>query len=167
MSSSTMLTALATAAFWGASVSHPRQASSFDVAAVVVASVAQQGQTLTPPIRECQRRPAIAGPRASWAAGVRRVAELAQYQIKTPTKVWDVRPVYPPEAEAGGVQGVVIIDARIDVDGCVRNAEVVRSVPELDQAAIDAVTQWEFSPTVLNGKPIAVLLTITVRFALP
>jgi TonB family protein len=166
MSSSTMLTALATAGFLGTRVAHPRQASILDVAAIVGASVVQQGQTLTPPIRECQRRPAIAGPRASWAAGVSRVDELAQYQIKTPTKVWDVRPVYPPEAKAGGVQGVVVIDARIDVDGCVRNAEVVRSVPELDQATLDAVTQLEISPTVLNGKPIPVLLTITVRFAL-
>lgn len=167
MSSSTMLTALATAAFLGTSAAHARHASSLDVTAVAGTGVAQQGQALIPPIRECQRRPAIAGPRASWAAGVRRVDELAQYQIRTPTKLWDVRPVYPPKAEAGGVQGVVVIDARIDVDGCVRNAEVVRSVPGLDQAALDAVTQWEFSPTVVNGKPIPVLLTITVRFTLP
>ncbi|HEY6507181.1 MAG TPA: energy transducer TonB [Vicinamibacterales bacterium] len=97
---------------------------------------------------------------------MRHVDELAQYQVKTPTKVWDVRPTYPPEAKAGGVEGVVVIDARIDVDGCVRNAEVVRSVPELDRAALDAVTQWEFSPTVLDGKPMPVLLTITVRFTL-
>jgi protein TonB len=76
-----------------------------------------------------------------------------------------VRPAYPPKAKAGGVGGVVVIDARIEDDGCVRNAEVVRSVPELDQAALDAVTRWEFSPTILNGKP-TVLLTITVRFTL-
>lgn len=167
MSSSTMLAALATAASVGTSPAYSPQALLPDVAAVVGPIVARQGQALTPPIRACQRRPAIAGPRASWAAGVRHVDELAQYQIKTPTKVWDVRPVYPPEARAGGVQGVVVIDARVDVDGCVRNAEVVRSVPDLDQAALDAVTQWEFSPTVLNGSPIPVLLTITVRFALP
>ena len=166
MPSSTTLAALAATAILGTSVAHPWRASGPDVTAVVRASVAEQGRAIDPTIRECQRRPAIAGPRALWAAGVRRVNELAQYQIKTPTKVWDVRPVYPPEAEAGGVEGVVLIDARIDVDGCVRNAEVVRSVPQLDQAALDAVTQWEFLPTIVNGKPIPVLLTITVRFTL-
>ena len=166
MSSSTTLAALAATAFLGTSVAHPWRASGLDVAAVVGASVAGQGQGIAPTIRECQRRPAIAGPRATWAAGVRRVDELAQYQIKTPTKVWDVRPVYPPEAKAGGVQGVVVIDARSDIDGCLRNAEVVRSVPALDQAALDAVTQWEFAPTILNGEPIPVLLTVTVQFTL-
>ena len=167
MSSFTTLASLALTAFSGTSVVHPWRASGLDVAAVVGPSVAEQGLGIAPTIRECQRRPAIEGPRASWAAGVRRVDELAQYQIKTPTKAWHVRPVYPPEAMAEGVQGVVVIDARIDVDGCVRNAEVVRSVPELDKAALDAVTQWEFAPAILNGKPIAVLLTITVRFTLP
>lgn len=166
MSSSTTVAALATTALLGTSLTHPPRASGLDVAAVVGTGVAEHGQATPPPIRECQRRPPIAGPRDSWAAGVRRVDELAQYAIKTPTKVWDVRPVYPPEAKAGGVEGVVVIDARIDVDGCVRNAEVVRSVPELDQAAFDAVTQWEFSPTILDGKPMPVLITITVRFTL-
>jgi hypothetical protein len=92
MSGSTTLVMLATAALFGTSVAHPPHEGGVDGDAVWGAIVAQQGQAITPPIRECLRRPAIAGPRASWAAGVRRVDELARYQIKTPTKVWDVRP---------------------------------------------------------------------------
>jgi TonB family protein len=166
MSSAIALAALVTTTFLGMTGANSSNVSGLDVVPVDEASTLQ-GQATSPPIRACQRRPPIAGPRASWAAGVRRVDELAQYQIKTPTKTWDVRPVFPSEARAAGIQGVVVIEARVDDDGCVRNAEVVRSVPALDQAAFDAVTAWEFSPTVLSGQAIPVLLTITVRFALP
>jgi len=74
--------------------------------------------------------------------------------------------VYPPEAQAGRVQGVVIIEARIEGDGRVSDAHVLRSIPMLDQAAIDAVRQWEFTPTLLNGKAVPVIMTITVNFTL-
>jgi protein TonB len=43
---------------------------------------------------------------------------------------------------------------------------VLRSVPGLDQAAVDAVRQWEFTPTLLNGVPVAVIMTVTVNFTL-
>jgi protein TonB len=85
----------------------------------------------------------------------------------TPVKLRHVNPVYPPSAQAAGEQGVVIIDARIDVDGRIRFARIFQSVPGLDQAALDAVTQWEFTPTVIGGGPIPVLLTVTVHFTLP
>ncbi len=84
--------------------------------------------------------------------------------IKTPVKTKDVRPVYPPEAQAAGVQGVVIIEATIDPAGRVSNAKVLRSIPALDQAALDAVNQWEFMPTLLNGAPVPVIMTVTVNF---
>jgi TonB family protein len=165
-SSMTQPMAIAAIMLLGASWAHVPHASGMAFVAAARASAAEPGQANTPPSRRCQSRPPIPGPRAMWAAGVSRVDELAQYRIQTPTKVWDVRPVYPPNAKAGGVEGVVVIDARIEVDGCIRNAEVVRSVPELDQAALDAVTQWEFLPTTLNGKPVPVLMTITIRFTL-
>jgi protein TonB len=86
--------------------------------------------------------------------------------IKTPTKVKDVKPVYPPIAQSARVQGVVIIEATIGADGSVQNARVLRSIPLLDAAALDAVKQWQFTPTLLNGVPVPVIMTVTVQFTL-
>jgi TonB family protein len=84
--------------------------------------------------------------------------------VGPPTKMRDVRPVYPPDALAAGIQGVVIIETVIDESGSVSNARVLRSVPGLDDAALDAVRQWQFTPTLLNGVPVSVVMTVTVNF---
>jgi TonB family protein len=86
--------------------------------------------------------------------------------IKQPTKTLDVPPVYPPVAQSARVSGVVIMEVTIGTDGSVRDAKVLRSIPLLDQAAIDAVKQWQFTPTLLNGQPVPVVMTATVNFAL-
>jgi len=86
--------------------------------------------------------------------------------IKPPTKIKNVAPVYPPIAQSARVQGVVIIEATIGPDGRVKDARVLRSIPLLDQAALDAVRQWEFTPTLLNGVPVPVIMTVTVNFTL-
>jgi protein TonB len=86
--------------------------------------------------------------------------------IKEPKKLRDVKPAYPEIAQAAGVQGIVILETVIDVDGTVRDAKVLRSVPLLDQAALDAVRQWVFTPTVFNGVPVPVIMTVTVNFSL-
>jgi protein TonB len=84
--------------------------------------------------------------------------------VKPPTKIKDVRPIYPQEAMGAKVQGVVIIEATIDTQGFVSDAKVLRSIPLLDQAALDAVRQWEFTPTLFNGQPVPVIMTVTVNF---
>jgi protein TonB len=86
--------------------------------------------------------------------------------IKAPTKVRHVNPVYPPIAQSARVSGVVIIEATIGPDGRVKDAKVLRSIPLLDQAALDAVKQWQFTPTLLNGVPVPVIMTVTVNFTL-
>ena len=86
--------------------------------------------------------------------------------IKAPKKIVDVPPVYPPVAKEAGVSGVVIIEARIGADGGVEDARVLRSIPLLDQAALDAVRQWRFVPTLLNGQATPVMITLTVNFTL-
>jgi protein TonB len=86
--------------------------------------------------------------------------------IKTPSKTRDVKPVYPPIAQSARVSGVVIIEATIGADGRVKDAKVLRSIPLLDQAALDAVKQWQFTPTLLNGVPVPVIMTVTVNFTL-
>lgn len=84
--------------------------------------------------------------------------------IGVPAKIRDVRPVYPADARAAGVQGVVILEAVIDETGAVSAARVLRSIPLLDQAALDAVRQWQFTPTLLNGAPVPVVMTVTINF---
>ena len=86
--------------------------------------------------------------------------------IRVPTKVKDVRPRFPPIAEQARVQGVVIIEAIVDDRGTVANARVLRSIPLLDDAALTAVSQWEFAPALLNGAPVGVIMTVTVNFTL-
>lgn len=84
--------------------------------------------------------------------------------IKAPTKIVNVDPVYPA-AVAPGSQGVVILELLIAPQGYVQDARVLRSVPELDQSALDAVLQWVYTPTLLNGMPVPVLYNITVAFS--
>jgi len=86
--------------------------------------------------------------------------------IRPPQKIKDLRPVYPSIAQSARVQGVVIIEATIGPDGKVKDARILRSIPLLDQAALDAVRQWEFTPTLLNGVPVPVIMTVTVNFTL-
>jgi protein TonB len=86
--------------------------------------------------------------------------------IQTPKKVKDIPPVYPPIAQSARVQGVVILEATIGPDGRVQDVHVLRSIPLLDAAAIDAVKQWVYSPTLLNNVPVPVIMTVTVNFTL-
>jgi protein TonB len=86
--------------------------------------------------------------------------------IRPPAKTRDAVPVYPTIAQAARVEGTVILEALLDERGRVQNLKVLRSYPLLDQAAIDAVRQWEYTPTLLNGVPVSVIMTVTVTFKL-
>ena len=87
-------------------------------------------------------------------------------KIKTPVKLKDVMPIYPAVARAAKISGLVIIEATINQKGEVEDAKVLRSVPMLDAAALEAVKGWKYAPSTLNGDPTAVLMTVTVNFAL-
>jgi protein TonB len=86
--------------------------------------------------------------------------------IARPRKIKDVKPVYPLPAMAAQVGGNVFIEATIGADGKVHNARVVRSIAILDQAALDAVRQWEYEPSRRNGVPVPVTMVIVVTFAI-
>jgi protein TonB len=86
--------------------------------------------------------------------------------MKAPVKIHDVSPVYPPMAIASHVEGVVVIEAVIGPTGNIVEARVLRSKPLLDEAALAAVRQWRYTPTLLGGVPMSVILTVTVTFAL-
>ena len=64
------------------------------------------------------------------------------------------------------MQGIVILECTIDGQGRVVDAKVMREIPLLDQAAIDAVMQWVYTPTLLNGVPVPLIMTVTVNFRL-
>jgi protein TonB len=87
--------------------------------------------------------------------------------IRPPTQITRVQPVYPAVAQSARVSGVVILEALIGADGRVSDARVLRSIPLLDQAALDAVRQWVYAPTLLNGVPVPIVMTVTVTFTLP
>ena len=87
-------------------------------------------------------------------------------QIKAPRRLVNVAPVYPSIAQQARVEGAVEIEAVIGEDGRVRDARVLRGKPLLNDAALVAVRQWTFTPTTLNGEPVAVIMTVTVVFTL-
>jgi periplasmic protein TonB len=76
------------------------------------------------------------------------------------------KPLYPPLARQARIQGNVVLHAIIDKDGRVAQLEVVSGHPLLVQAALDAVKQWRYRPTQLNGEPVEVDTTITVTFTM-
>ena len=86
-------------------------------------------------------------------------------QVTAPALVYRVDPKYPDFAAQAQIEGLVILEATVDVEGNVESVRVLRSHGLLDQAAIDAVKQWRYSPLVLNNKPFPFILTVTVRFS--
>lgn len=104
---------------------------------------------------------AVAPRSAPTPAGVVRVGG----SIKAPQKIVDVRPVYPPDAAAQGVGGVVILRAVIGADGFVRDITPLRSPNEsLTMSATSAFNGWQFTPTLLNGVPMDTRITATFNF---
>jgi len=87
-------------------------------------------------------------------------------EIKPPKLIKKVEPLYPEIARQARVEGVVIIEATTDMYGRVASVKILRSIPLLDQAAVDAVRQWVYEPMVINGKPRGVIFTVTVTFKL-
>ena len=103
---------------------------------------------------------ADAGARAKPATRAVRVGGA----IRNPTKTKNVLPVYPAVAKTARVGGTVIVEATIGPDGKVADARVVKSVPLLDQAALDAVRQWEYAPTRVRGVAVPVIITVAINF---
>ena len=86
--------------------------------------------------------------------------------IRAPTKIKHVAPVYPALAQSVRKEGTVILEAVINEKGEVSQVRVLRSIQLLDDAAMDAVRQWRFTPTLLNGQPVPIVMTVTVTFRL-
>ncbi len=87
-------------------------------------------------------------------------------RVKEPRKLKAVPPVYPDAAINARIEGVVILECLISPQGRVSEVRVLRSVPLLEDAAVDAVRQWVYTPTLMDGVPVPALMTVTVRFDL-
>jgi len=99
----------------------------------------------------------------AWAGGKPMKVEG---NVKPPQVLQQVPPVYPESAKASRAEGFVILTTVIDEQGKVKNPAVEKSSgnKELDQSALDAVSAWTFKPATLEGKPVAVHYTLTIRF---
>lgn len=88
--------------------------------------------------------------------------------IGPPVKVKDVRPVYPPELRGTGIEGTVLIEGLIGTDGRMKDMRIVSSPhPAFERSALDAVGEWEFTPTTLNDRAIDTRINVSVSFAQP
>ena len=93
-------------------------------------------------------------------------AVKAEGDIKPPHLIKKVDPIYPEEARKKKVEGIVILSARTNEKGDVERVMLLKSIPLLDQAAIDALKQWKYEPIIIDGKPRSIIFTVTVRFQL-
>src|SRR2546427_540015 len=86
--------------------------------------------------------------------------------VPPPEKIFDVPPIYPGVARTARLQGVVDVEIVVGTTGTVEQARVVHSVHSLDEAAVDAIKQWKYKPTVINGVAVPVVMTVHVSFKL-
>jgi TonB family protein len=132
-----------------------RDASHWDRVMTLHVGTLQETVTVT------DRRPANVPPPAASPAPIGG-------NIRQPRKVFHVNPIYPQALRDAGLEGVVPLGAVIGADGSIVSVRVLGALahPELVKSAVDAVRQWRFTPTLLNGEAIDVYMTVTVRFTL-
>ena len=87
-------------------------------------------------------------------------------RVQTANLISQVPPVYPSEARAAGIEGQVVLNIVIGKDGAVSSVQTMQGNPALVQAAMDAVRQWKYKPTLLNGQPVQVKTQVMVTFSL-
>ena len=127
----------------------------------VTLQVGELSETIT--VRESR----VAGPTSSSQTQSPRPIRVGG-NIRVPRKELDVRPTYPASMRAAGREGVVPIEAIIGRDGTVISVRVLTAQvhPDFAIAAVDAVRQWRFTPTLLNGAPVEVVMNVSVTFKL-
>jgi len=93
-------------------------------------------------------------------------AVVAVGEIRPPRLLKEVPSIYPKIARQAGVKGTVVLGVRIDAKGRVTEVKVLKSIPLLDQAAVDAVRQWRYEPFLSKGIPTPVVFSVTITFNL-
>lgn len=123
----------------------------------------ERGGTLLDSLRATWLTPKPFRPRPAGGAPLRVGGD-----VRAPVIVRRVEPRYPDEAKEKRIAGVVLLELVIDRTGKVTEAKVLKPLPfGLDQAAIEAVRQWEFQPGTLNGEPVDVVWNVVINFILP
>ena len=130
-----------------------RHAAAILIASALTATVSPSALTQEP------------SPSPSASAGASDV-KVAGRDVPAPKRTHFVSPVFPPEAQAAGLRGIVILELLIDTTGKVASADVLRSVAPFDDAALVAARLWEYEVTKVDGKPVPVRLTVPITFAL-
>jgi TonB family protein len=132
--------------------------SDWDRAITLGVGAVQETITVSAPRPTGTKAPSQAAPKQIRVGG----------NIRPPTKVLDVRPIYPESMRAAGREGTVSIETTIARDGTVGALRVLSADvhPDFALAAADAVRQWRFNPTLLNGEPVEVVMMVSVTFSL-
>jgi TonB family protein len=127
-------------------------------------------RAITLQVGELQESIMVTTPRRTGGAVAAGAPERVRVggNIRAPRKVRDVRPVYPAAMRDAGREGVVPLEAIIDRDGSVTSLRVVSAQvhPDFAIAAMEAVRQWQFTPTLLNGEPVEVVMNVSISFKL-
>jgi TonB family protein len=123
-----------------------------------VGSVQETVNVRTTRVAKTGAAPSSAAPKALRVGG----------NIKPPTKITNVNATFPPSMREAGLSGVVPLEATIGADGAVTSVRVLSAQvhPDFANAAIEAVRQWRYTPTLLNGVPVEITMTVTVAFSL-
>lgn len=135
------------------------------LAAMILGPAWSQGQN-APPAKQATPPATQAEQPAQAASDSKPVPAMVGGAFQQATLIHMVQPVYPKEAKEAGISGTVVVKGTIARDGSLQQVEYVSGPEELRQAAIDAVTQWRYSPATLAGKPVEVDTSINVVFAL-
>jgi protein TonB len=128
------------------------------IASILRESIGKPEEEVAPPVSLEERDPPVAtseAPPIRVGSGVQQASLIRQ-----------VKPAYPDLAMKARIQGIVVLEAMINKEGAIETLRVVSGHPLLTQAAMDAVRQWTYKPTLLNSQPVAVVTTITVTFSL-
>src|SRR5713226_4630547 len=139
-----------------------RHATAILIAASLSAAVPQKVASQEP----ASPPAAVPSPAPAAAPAAPSNVKVAGRDVPAPKRTRFVSPVFPLEAQAAGQRGIVIIELVIDEAGKVSTADVLRSVPPFDEAALTAARQWEYEITKVDGKPVPVRLTVPITFAL-
>jgi TonB family protein len=134
--------------------------------AALIARPAWPQEQSAPPVKQTTPSATQADQRAPAASDSKPVQIKVGGEVEQAVLIHMVQPVYPKEAKDAGISGTVVVKGVITKDGSLKQVEYVSGPGELKQAAIEAVTQWEYKPTTLSGNPVDVETTISLVFAL-
>lgn len=133
-----------------------------------IAGAAVYGSTEPPAKPQATQAPA--GPQFPPVSAAASVAKPVRVRVSQGVSdamcVYKIKSLYPPKAKAAHVQGDVVLRVSIDTSGNVQSVQLVSGDPLLSDAAIDSVKQWKYKPYILNGTPVSVETTATVKFTL-